>query len=427
MLQRLSRTWLFSVALVAAAPGCARQESGELKDLAADRNANNVALFFGAPVNLTGVPIDIRKNKALFEDRTMNFGFEVNAINQATKQMILDKTREKAAQVGPGGTLLWYFSGHGLENGAMYTQDEQTLFFKDVAAVIKSARSTPLKRLVVVIDNCFSGTNLEGEDAIIPEGNSLRLAGPRASAAAANTVLIDSIEGALKGPAGKNAYSTSKLYEQALVFTASQSDETSLDGENGGIFSEAWRKTLKRFHDSSTSDRLTLRDLVEQTTKQTQTDSNGHHLPEYRAIPSDAVLSEPLWTKAGPNTGGGTVDTGGGTVNTGAEGTTQSGTGQPVAAKSAYAMLSNDSGMYIAAPQGTASVTLCRGNILSCWLQPTTELGFAQYSGQSAPRDVTMFRGNLGFTPVENQEFTMILFNSAGWPVGARTMKFQSR
>lgn len=379
--------------------GCSAEDKSAMRDLAADKAATNVALFFGSPTNLAGVHQDIRKNKELFEDQSYGWGFNVTAVNLATKRMILDTTREKAAQVSANGTLLWYFSGHGLESGAMYTEDQQTLQFKEIAELIKSVRDVPLKRLVVVIDNCFAGTNLQGSNSIIPQG-AAGLTGERAMTdAEAVQAQLDDIVGALSGG---STYASGTLYQQALVITASQASETSLDGATGGVFSEAWRGTLKEMKGNKTA---TLGQMAEKTKSSTRQSSGGHHTPVYRAIPSEQILAEPLFG-SGPNGGG------------------DGGLTTPVPSTELFAAMNDAGALYVAAPAAIQSVTICRGSMAACWAKPTAEASFGVSDKQIT--GLAVFKAG-AFTPAGSQDYTVLAYGTGGKLVAARMIRFSAR
>ncbi|MEY4630411.1 MAG: Caspase domain, partial [Pseudomonadota bacterium] len=135
--------------------------AGKLRELSYDPSAQNIALLFGAPNGLPGIPEDLESMKAVLEDPQGGNGFKVVLINEATSEQILDATRKAAVDAGENGTIFWYFSGHGAESGTLMTVGGMLPFSK-VTDVVRDARQTPVKRFYAMFDSCFSGQMVDG-------------------------------------------------------------------------------------------------------------------------------------------------------------------------------------------------------------------------------------------------------------------------
>lgn len=258
------RTWILAISLFLASCGSVDQSS--LQGLGADGAGNNQALLIGAPNNLPGVPTDITELTKMFQNDVYDFHFNVTAKNKATVADILAATKVAAKDAD---SLFWYFSGHG-GDGILLAQGSQTFTFKQVADAIKSVRTTPLKRLVVLLDSCESGSFVDGTSAIVTENGSET--GP-------DKVLSANRDGS--------------LYEQAFIMSASTKDENAQDDgvANGGAFTYSMRRVFKTLYD--TDHTATFRKWALETSKLTEEDYG--HTPMYRGYPVDKVMDDMLF------------------------------------------------------------------------------------------------------------------------------------
>ena len=274
---------LVAIVLINACGPAPQGNRGQVKDLAADKNARNVALIIGAPNDLGGVNRDVAEVSKMF--RNPELGFQVVVKNRATSRDFIEQTELAARSLDENSTLFWYYSGHGLQDGSLFAQDQQVVHFSQILAAIKRVRSKPFKRLIVVMDSCFSGQNVDGRGAIIPASmQSARL-----------TSAVGAVHKDLNGAA---AASDDRPFEEALVIAAARKNQTSLDAgaEYGGIFTASWRSVLtKQFQDRT----KTIRNMVDATIAATVQNSQGQHTPVFRVAP-ESLLNEPL-IGAGPD------------------------------------------------------------------------------------------------------------------------------
>ena len=128
-------------------------------------------------------------------------------------------------------------------------------------AAIKAVRTTPFKRLIVMLDSCESGSFVDGSSAIITES-------------------------------AKSVYQEldrdPSLYEQAFVMSASLKNENASDlgSAKGGAFTYAMRTTMAK-------PTATFKDLANGTIPLAQ--SEGSQTPGYRAFPKDDVMNDYLF------------------------------------------------------------------------------------------------------------------------------------
>lgn len=165
---------------------CSVEPTSNLNNLSANAKAKNIAVLFGGPAEIQNPPSKMDKKTTSSFQNTINkdlqrmsemltdLGFEVHQKPLATKEEIISMSAKHAADVGSDGTLFWYFSGHGSagdkksgrEKGCLETVDG-CLTFEPVAAAIKAARTTPIKRFLFVSYSCFSGQFVNGNLAIL--------------------------------------------------------------------------------------------------------------------------------------------------------------------------------------------------------------------------------------------------------------------
>jgi hypothetical protein len=272
---------VFGVLFAIFATGCGTRATSRLDGLGSTSRGKNVAIIFGAPNNLEGVPTDVREMSKLIVDPQYNFHFAVTAKNEAS---VNDITSMSAAAAKDADTLVWFFSGHG-GDGILEAQDDpngsDSVFeFHQVADAIKAARGgKPLKRLVVLLDSCDSGSFVNGSSPIVDE--SARQA--KQAAWAEKTVYR-----------WMNAAYDKNLYEQAFVMASSLKDETSSDmgAEQGGAFTFSLRTSLAALKVSRAT--ATFKDLAEATIAKTK--EVGGHTPVYRAFPAKDVENETLFS-----------------------------------------------------------------------------------------------------------------------------------
>jgi hypothetical protein len=262
--------------------------------LAHSEKEKNAAILVGAANGLDGVSTDLREFPKLLQDPQYGFDFQtVNANPNASADDILKSTGDLAKA---SDSLLWYFSGHG-NTGIMLASD-RTFTFHEVADAIRQARNgVPLKRLIVLVDSCFSGSFVDGDDPII-EGQ-----GKTAKTTRGNRCRCLQTE-EMRAATATNQFANETLfqtlgerdtgiYEQAFVMASSSKDEESADlgADQGGAFTYALRTTIASLKKSD--DAATFSDMASQTT--TLTNQVGQQTPVYRGFPTDTLMKDALF------------------------------------------------------------------------------------------------------------------------------------
>lgn len=369
--------------------GCGPQKSvSKVRDLAANKNAKNIALIFGSETDLPGVERDVLEVSKLF--RNPELGFQVVVKDRATKADFITESTRVAASLDPDSTLFWYYSGHGMDNGSLLSQDERSVHLSEVINAMKSVRTTPFKRLIIVMDSCFSGQNVNGTSAILT-GSQADLALNNSASNMQDSMNQANVDG-------------NRPFEQGLVVAAARANEMSQDGgdQMGGVFTYSWRTTLAKLLQQKTS---TIRDMLNATIAATQNNSGGEHTPVFRASP-DSILNEPL---IGP-----------GSVTI------------PTAFRSYLALVGNDElnpNFQVSVPQngGVASVLMCRTDLATCRQNavPAPDLAFV-VSPNNAAIDRAFFTSVNPMRLQAGTIYSIIFKNSAGAEVGSKTIRIPS-
>jgi hypothetical protein len=296
MAKYCSQFFYGSVVLMFSFMGCgAREDSSAMKFRPYDPNAKNVFLVMGAPNGLAGVPTDVREMTAVLEDSSNGYNWSVVTNGNASKSYILDQLTSQSAAVGEDGTLGFYVSGHGSRDGKFMTADGM-LGYGEVARAIAAGRAEPLKRLMSFNDSCFSGHWVDGNGSL-PEGMRMLnesaefFADPspeEAQILAETQAQIMTDELTASGDKSK-----ADKIEQFLTFAASKKSQTSLDmgRAKGGAFTWALRQTFASLKKDNRE--ATMGEFAQKTVDKTWQDTR-HHLPVYKAIPTE-MLSEKVF------------------------------------------------------------------------------------------------------------------------------------
>lgn len=390
------RSWILVLMGLGTLVSCSAPQStrSNLRDLAANKNAKNVALIFGAENDLPGVNKDVTELAQLFSNPT--FGFQVNLKDQAASTTMLQESASVAASLDENSTLIWYYSGHGSEDGSLFAQDQQPVYMSEVIAAMQSARKTPFKRLIVVMDSCFSGQNVDGTSAILSAAESQ----------ASLTGAVNTMHTALNKSVSASA--NARPFEQAIILAAARSNQTSADaGETmGGVFTYSWRTTIGKLLQNKSA---TIAQMLNETISVTKQNGDGDpdaQVPVFRASPS-SILNEPL---VGPGSGSDNNMFRAYIRLAGADET------RPV--------------MQVSVPQTAAAATMvmCAGDLAACRLAnaANSPFQFVQTSSTGFPGRA-FFVSQSGISLQSNTVYTMIFRNAAGAEVGAQSIRAISR
>jgi hypothetical protein len=361
--------------------------SSRVKFRPADPNARNVALIVGSPNDLEGVAKDVQEVSKLIRDSQL--GYEVSVIPVASASQIMAKAKELGATLSENSTVLFYFSGHGSEQGYLFAQGLQQFKLSSVAKSFGSGLGQgKFKRFIAVMDSCFSGQNVNGDQAMfLNQSKPLDIA--EILSASVGHMASD-----LKPKADPNL-----PFEQALVLSAAQRNQTSLDmGPSiGGAFTYALRKVLKK--DLSSPGNVTLGQVLNEAKKETIRQSGGGHTPAWKAMP-ESMLSEPL-TPSKPDESAVFV----------ALGETQS----PFIFASLPSQLSS------------GSVELCKGDVVACSTSNAQRVLSMVQANDLNITGRSVFRGEKGYTVNDGDVLTIVIKAAGGNAVAAQAVKITKK
>jgi hypothetical protein len=392
------------------------RRASDLDDLAFDTRAKNIAVIVGAPNDLPGIDydVDMMKRALAAEGR----GFEVRTVWKPSAAELVKQTAAAAADVGDGGTLFFFFSGHGAESGHLMAQPG-FVNFDDVTAGIKKARSKPLKRFVAMIDSCFSGQMVDGQMAVArgdgQAAGTFSLQEDSAQEAAALEQLGGGVADAtMTSLVGKNAESSSyagQMAEQILVVAAANRVTTSLAGTRGSTFTKSVYEALRSLE---TKPSATIREFLAVTKEKTRSASGGHHTPVYRVFPAESVLNDRL---------------------TGSDATTvDPSQTDPVVTPDVDADLflalkdagaDGSSPLVVSAKTGLKRMSICAGTKTECTSASATLVAFDPSSLTISGRGVFDSRAALSIEA--NKTYTLIGISEDDKVISARSFQFQAK
>ncbi len=256
------------------------------KGFAASGSSKNVAVLMSGSGE-QHIPKNIAMIRDVMADPQAGYNFRIVERQKVTAEQAVQTTAEAAKEVGEGGTLLWYFSSHGAPNGSLQTYSRM-LKLKQITDAIKSARAgVPLKRLVVIVQACYSGQIVNGSAKIDNSSYSPMNDDGR--------FMPDQFMGELMGDQDPNGPSNPSTYrgkdyaqiaDQILVLSASSKSEMSQYSGDGSHFTKALHKTFKGFATAPSTNMKIFLETVQKNVRSSR--------PQYRAEPEDVILQEPM-------------------------------------------------------------------------------------------------------------------------------------
>ncbi len=371
------------------------QGSSRVKFNPFDRNVKNVALVVGSPNGLEGVPRDIQNVSQMLRDPM--FGYEVVVINNATADQILSKAQEIGQGLSPTSTVFFYYSGHGSDDGTLVSQGYQGFRMSSVAKRIAQGYGKgKFKRFIAVMDSCFSGQNVNGDDAMF-------LAGAKTKTKKSEQEMLQSSLGFMSSEMRPKA-DGDLPFEQALIVSAAQRNQESEDmgSSIGGAFTASWMRVMKSKLGQSGG--ATIQTILDETKQATESFTGGSHTPAWKAMP-ESMLSEPLGGSGG---GGG-----------------PSPAPVPLAADIflAYGDAANGAMVFLSIPDsaGAGSAELCKGEKVACSTGSGQKIMSFVAATALKLSSRAVFRGEKNITPVDGETLTVVLRKSDGSALEARS------
>jgi len=301
------------ISLIVLLSACGRPDVlSNDKGLSANANAKNVALLMSGSTE-SHIPKNIGLIKEVFSDQAAGYNFRIMEQQRVTDTQAVQFTKQAAAEVDAEGTLAIYFTSHGATDGSVQTFGKM-LRFDRLANAIKEVRTTPLKRLVVIMQACYSGQNVNGTAAIGRDQQPFALASVDNSSIGGfitnpfaaysknqeveDAAQLRSFTDQINSTNTRSAFSLAPgqpWFQQLLVMSASRAGEQSK--YTPGVASHFTQAISKVFKKERANTQLTMFNFLNMVQK-----SFGSSTPQFRAIPEAQIMSEPVYQTMGQGT-----------------------------------------------------------------------------------------------------------------------------
>jgi hypothetical protein len=252
--------------------GCGGAPSASsVEGLSRDGEAANVAVLVQG--NLTEAGNDVRLLGSVLADETAAYNFDIDPVYQATSATALAAIGDGARRVGPNGTLFLFLGGHGSPDGGSQMNDGRLVYYRAIRQQLAANISSPLKRLVLVVFGCYSGSWIDNIGA----------SGDRPS----NSQQW-SEQSLRQAEAELGDLQSAELYEELVVMTSSSSGQLSYFTPGGNShFIDAFARTFTSLKQTAAS--ATIGDLL----RGTQASVRSSAVP-FSVVPA-AVADETLF------------------------------------------------------------------------------------------------------------------------------------
>ena len=283
--------WL-SLLVVLAMSSCGSsgtKESSRIKLTVANKNARNIAFVVGSPNDLPGVSKDVQNVTKMIQESGL--GYELIVINYATKTQILAKAQEIGRKISAESTVLFFYAGHGAQNGQLVGQGDTMFTVREVVSAIKSSlKAESFRRFTAVIDACHSGQSVNGNQAMFLSSSNSSFTVKTFIANitnGSNTGSVVSQRGLFDNYNDGSGSSRQSIrpFTEGLVIAAAKASEYSADlGPSvGGLFTATLMSAIR----ANTT--ATLSEILVKAKKVTIMNSNGDQTPVWMAIPASLL------------------------------------------------------------------------------------------------------------------------------------------
>jgi len=227
-----------------------------------EANSKNVALLVGVTYGLPGIDLDLKSVKEIASHPGYRFDTHELWEEEGVVDNVAQNLTDLSASIPAGGTLFFYFSGHGSKDGLL--MNDRIMKIGEIRAAIEKGRQgkAPLSRLVMMFDSCYSGSLLTGVRNINRSADTSRASEEFADA------LVKELQ------AGNRAET---YWKKLFVFASSRADETSIASQEGSAFTI----NMKKAFDESILAKAKVSEFVAKTQKYTA----SYHHPVARLVP----------------------------------------------------------------------------------------------------------------------------------------------
>ncbi len=225
-------------------------------------DAKNVALLVGVTYGLPGIDLDLKNVKEIAAHPGYQFDTHELWEDEGSVLNVAKNLTDLSASVTDGGTLFFYFSGHGSTEGLLMS--DRVMKIGEIRAAVEKGRvgKAPLQRLVMMFDSCYSGALLNGVRRVEHKETDTR----------ASQEFADALVKELQAGNRAEAY-----WKKLFVFASSRADETSAAGSEGSAFTVNMRKAF----DEAVLSKAKVSEFVTKAQKYTA----AYHHPVARLVP----------------------------------------------------------------------------------------------------------------------------------------------
>ncbi len=226
-----------------------------VKGFSADSSAHNVAVLIQG--NLEPGINDVNRVANALSDSTGNYNFEIVKVPNATSQDALAAVKNAAPKVDPNGTLFLFFAGHGSPDGGVQMNDSMLVNYFEIRSAIAKARTVPVKRLVIMIFACYSGSWINNISTVDPT-RAVDLSKPTIPQMSQKVT-----DRAVAQLAPSVTDRAEPIYQELLILTSSSAEELSYFNGEGSEFVESFSEIFSSLKKNK-AETATIQELVDQ-------------------------------------------------------------------------------------------------------------------------------------------------------------------
>lgn len=275
--------------------GCSYEETETFKvnnGLPFHMSEKNIAALF-TMTDESGRKENLKMMESIFQDGSL--GFQCESHHNKSSKYIYETISSLAQEVGSNGTLLIYLNSHGGGSGSRFAMTSSDGSFKFSRALDAIAKSNKVKRLIVLIDTCHASGGIQeafqGKEKLV---ENIKTQLPELPAFYEETTL----------KTNQNSYffSSKKIgiakvkmdygvssgaYHECLILASSSAEDLSTRG--------AFASRLKSAFENVKGKEVTIAEFLKLFAK---LHNNTTQKPHYKVLPTDFILSEPLFGNA---------------------------------------------------------------------------------------------------------------------------------
>lgn len=262
---RIASAVIFVGATFVATQTFAQSRTGFVQSLDHDNSALIVSVGHGLP----GLDSDVQNVTDIANNASYKFNVSKIEEDEGTIEGVEAGLTKLSEDAGENGTAFFYYTGHGSPD-SIYVYDGSLEADKMRAAVAKGREGrSPLARLVMVFDSCYSGSLLD----------PMRVMG--LTMQEERSALLSFVDNMTESMTSRGE----QYWKSLMIIASSRADQTSAASQDGSIFTLAMKKAFDEVVESRGTVGTFFDKAHEYTLKR--------HEPVARFVP-ESIKSEPL-------------------------------------------------------------------------------------------------------------------------------------